>query len=305
MQKNLRHRHKWARRRNISCYRVYDRDLPDFPLAIDWYEGRLDVQIFDQAERGDASHAAVDQQSELATVLQQVCDLPPERINFKNRRRQKGKDQYRKTDATEEPLVVHEGGLCFLVDLTRYLDTGLFLDHRQTRARVRLKSADARFLNLFAYTGSFTVYAAAGGARESVSVDLSRTYQQWSLKNLRLNNLDNGRHHLLQEDVTGYLRRAVAKGQRFDLILLDPPSFSNSKRMRDTFDVQRDHPALIHNSLRLLSPDGELLFSTNRRRFRLDRELTQEARIEEISRQTIPDDFRRHPPHRCWSITRR
>lgn len=305
LQKNLRHRRKWARRRNISCYRIYDRDLPEFPLAIDCYEDRLHVQIFEHAAAQGDADPKPSQQAEITRVLQQVCNLPGSRISFRTRRPQKGKAQYQKTGATEESFVVHEGGLCFLVDLSRYLDTGLFLDHRQTRALVRQKAADARFLNLFAYTGSFTVYAAAGGAAESVSVDLSRTYQQWSLKNLQLNGLDDRRHRLLQSDVTSYLQRAAAERKGYDLILLDPPSFSNSKRMRDTFDVQRDHAGLIRACLQLLAPDGELLFSNNRRRFRLDPALHDEANIREISGQTVPDDFKRHPPHRCWTLSRR
>lgn len=305
LQKNLRHRAKWARRRNISCYRIYDRDLPGFPLAIDWYEGRLHVQAFEPPGCGESGQTPPVDRGALSGVLQQVCGLPPEQINFKTRRRQKGSDQYFRTGAAEESFVVHEGGLRFLVDLSRYLDTGLFLDHRQTRARVRETAAGARCLNLFAYTASFTVYAAAGGATESLSVDLSRTYQQWARKNLLLNGMDETRHRLLQSDVFSFLRQATNERQRFDLIVLDPPSFSNSKRMRDTLDIQRDHPQLIRQCLRLLTPEGELLFSNNRRRFKLDPALHDEAQIEEISRHTVPDDFRRHPPHRCWTMTRR
>lgn len=306
LQKNLRHRRKWARRQDITCYRVYDRDLPDFALTIDWYQGRLHVQTFD---RPASNRRAPDpdrlRQTELSEMLQRVFELPAGLISFKTRQRQRGSSQYQKLSDQEAPFVVQEGGLSFQVDLCRYLDTGLFLDHRQTRALVRDKAAGARFLNLFAYSGSFTVYAAAGGAAKTVSVDLSRTYQQWTLQNLRLNGLDDDRHQLVQTDVLRYLDRSRRKSARFDLILLDPPSFSNSKRTRNSLDIQRDHSSLIGGCLALLAPGGELLFSTNRRRFRLDPELERRAVIKEISRLTVPDDFKRHPPHRCWTLQQR
>lgn len=306
LQKNLRHRRKWARRQDITCYRVYDRDLPDFALTIDWYQGRLHVQAFDRpAPNRDAHPADILRHSELSEILQQVFELPAPLISFKTRQRQRGGNQYRRMSDQEAPFVVQEGGLSFQIDLSRYLDTGLFLDHRQTRALVRDKAAGVRFLNLFAYSGSFTVYAAAGGAAETVSVDLSRTYQQWTLQNLRLNGLDDDRHQLVQSDVLAYLDRSRRKSGRFNLILLDPPSFSNSKRMRGSLDVQRDHSYLIRGCLALLAPGGELLFSTNRRRFKLDPELERTAVVKEISRLTVPDDFKRHPPHRCWTLQQR
>lgn len=190
------------------------------------------------------------------------------------------------------------------MNLHAYLDTGLFLDHRRTRALVRSRAAGRRFLNLFAYTGSFTVYAAAGGARESVTVDLSNTYQEWARRNLELNGIDLARHRLLREDVFTYLEQAAARDERFDLVVLDPPTFSNSKRMREVLDVQRDHPRLINGVLRLLAPDGELFFSTNRQGFTLQAEAIEGARIEEITRQTLPEDFARAQAHRCWRIRR-
>jgi 23S rRNA (cytosine1962-C5)-methyltransferase len=200
--------------------------------------------------------------------------------------------------------VVSEGGLKFEVDLHSYLDTGLFLDHRETRALVRQRAAGRRMLNLFAYTGSFSVYAAAGGALATTSVDLSNTYQAWTQRNLALNGFSGDAHQLERADVFEYLERAQRERRLFGLIVLDPPSFSNSKKMQEILDVQRDHRRLIEACLELLTPNGELFFSTNRRRFKLDDALQALPGAEEITRQTLPDDFKRNPAHRCWIFRR-
>jgi 23S rRNA (cytosine1962-C5)-methyltransferase len=303
LRKNARHWGKWARRSGIECYRIYDRDIPEFPLAIDRYGEWVHAQSFAApwASVGDAETA---RDGALAPLIAQALDTEPARVVLKTRVRQRGPAQYARARSDGAPFVVHEGGLRFEVNLDAYLDTGLFLDHRQTRELVR-ERADGRFaLNLFAYTGSFSVYAAAGGAARSVTVDMSQTYQRWTRRNFVLNDLDFKRHRLVCEDVLGFLAEAVARRARFDLIVLDPPSFSNSKRMDTTFDVQRDHPGLIRQCLALLAPDGELYFSSNRRGFRLDAGLAQEAAFEEITARTVPPDFARHRPHRCWRVTR-
>ena len=201
--------------------------------------------------------------------------------------------------------MVEESRLKFIVNLDAYLDSGLFLDHRITRAKVRDRGYGKRFLNLFAYTGSFTVYAAAGGARESVSVDLSNTYQSWTRRNFELNQMDLAAHRLVRADVLRYLDEAGRRGDKFDLIVLDPPSFSNSKKMRDVLDVQRDHPRLIQQSMTLLHRGGELVFSTNLRGFALDEAALPGIDAQEISAQTIPQDFRNKRIHRCWRISAR
>ncbi|MES9955911.1 MAG: class I SAM-dependent methyltransferase [Sedimenticola sp.] len=300
LKKNARHLNKWARRREISCYRLYDRDIPEFPLALDWYEGRVHLQEFVKPDRSFADHA-----DELKQAIAETLEIPSERVIFKTRERQRGLAQYEKHETESGDFVVHEGGLKFLVNLERYLDTGLFLDHRQTRAMVRELAGGRRFLNLFAYTGSFSVYAAAGGAAESETVDLSNTYQEWTRRNFELNGMDSARHRLVRADVFSYLRRAASKKRRFDLIVMDPPSFSNSKKMKDVLDVQRDHVSLIKGCLELLSPDGDLIFSNNLRRFRLDPEIEQLAAVEEITGKTQPEDFKRHKPHHCWRIRHR
>ncbi len=303
LRKNARHWGKWARRSGITCYRVYDRDIPEFPLAVDRYEDWVHAQSFaarwasvDEADgAGDASWQP---------VIAEALDVDPARVVLKTRARQRGTAQYGKTADAGRAFVVTEGGLRFEVNLHAYLDTGLFLDHRITRSLVRDRAAGRFVLNLFAYTASFSVYAAAGGAARSVTVDMSQTYQHWTRRNFLLNEIDFRRHSLVCADVLQFLAEAQANKARFDLIVLDPPSFSNSKRMRETFDVQRDHPALLRRCLGILAPDGELYFSNNRRGFRLDPAVEQEARCEEITARTVPPDFARHRPHRCWVITK-
>ncbi len=299
--KNRRHWQKWARRRGISCYRLYDRDIPEFPLAIDWYEGEAHAQVFarkGQEPLDDAEETAIGE------AILQALEIPGEALAFKTRQRQRGLAQYEKTGQRGRPRVVSEGGLKFEVDLHSYLDTGLFLDHRETRALVRQRAAGRRMLNLFAYTGSFSVYAAAGGALATTSVDLSNTYQAWARRNLALNGFSGEAHQLERADVFEYLERAQRERRLFGLIVLDPPSFSNSKKMQEVLDVQRDHRRLIEASLELLTPNGELFFSTNRRRFKLDDALQALPGAEEITRQTLPDDFKRNPAHRCWIFRR-
>ncbi len=298
VRKNHRHLSRWAKREAISCYRLYDRDMPEFPFAIDWYDGQAHLQVFHgkRSESFDWDRL----QAELAEAL----GIGDADVVLKIRERQRGGSQYEATGERGKTRIVDENGLRFEVNLHRYLDTGLFLDHRVTRRMVRDEAAGKRLLNLFAYTGSFSVYAAAGGAESTLSVDLSRTYQEWTRRNLRLNGFDNDANRLEQADVFGFLENAAYRRQRFDLIVLDPPSFSNSKRMRDVLDVQRDHPRLVHACLKLLADDGVLYFSTNRRRFKLNDSLGEAASIEDIGARTIPRDFARIRPHRCWRMTK-
>ncbi|SEK51712.1 23S rRNA (cytosine1962-C5)-methyltransferase [Ectothiorhodospira marina] len=303
LTKNLRHWGKWARRRGIECFRVYDRDIPEFPVAIDVYAGVPHVHVYETRwEADDAEYGAWLRQ--VRDQVARVFEVDPVHLAMKVRRRQKGLAQYEKTGLEGKEMIVHEDGLAFSVNLHAYLDTGLFLDHRQTRTMVRERGQGKRFLNLFAYTGSFTVHAAAGGASDSLTLDMSRTYQDWSLRNFQLNAMDPSRHRLEQVDVMQWMEAAPALGERYDLIVLDPPSFSNSKRMDATLDVQRDHPWMINRCLGLLSPGGELFFSNNRKGFRLYEDELAPCQAREITLQTVPEDFRRSRPHRCWLITR-
>lgn len=301
LKKNARHLAKWAKRQNIECYRLYDRDLPEFPVAIDRYGHRLHISEYETGwVMTDEEH-----QAWLDTLCQTVAtlfEMSPESIAMKTRRRQKGLQQYEKTGENGERFVVREGDLKFQVNLDSYLDTGLFLDHRPTRARVRSEAAGKRFLNLFAYTGSFTVYAAAGGARESITVDLSNTYLEWARRNLDLNGFDSEAHTRVRADVLNWLMTAVEQGERFDLIVMDPPSFSNSKKMDGVLDVQRDHEWMVDQCMKLLNRRGILYFSTNLRGFKLEPMLTERFEIEDISHQSVPEDFRNRKIHQCFRI---
>ncbi|HQU15678.1 MAG: 23S rRNA (guanine(2445)-N(2))/(guanine(2069)-N(7))-methyltransferase [Chromatiales bacterium 21-64-14] len=307
LRKNLNTTGRWARREGIDCYRLYDADLPEYALAIDLYgdgaERWAHVQEYEAPSSVDPAKAGIRLQDALG-VIPKVLELPTDHVFFKVRRRQKGRDQYGKLSAAGRFREVRAGGLRFLVNFTDYLDTGLFLDHRPIRALIRQLAPGRRFLNLFGYTGSATVCAAAGGAVATTTVDLSRTYLDWAQRNLALNGLAGADHTLVQADCLEWLR-APSRPGAFDLIFLDPPTFSTSKRMSGTFDVQRDHAALIQDALRWLAPGGVLLFSTNFRRFRLDAAALPGLEIEDISRDTLPRDYVRSPRiHQCWRITR-
>jgi 23S rRNA (cytosine1962-C5)-methyltransferase len=232
-----------------------------------------------------------------------VLGLPETAISLKHRERQKGLQQYEKTGSNGEDFITQENGLKFIVNLDAYLDTGLFLDHRITRAMVRDIAQDKRFLNLFAYTGSFTVYAAAGGATRTTTVDLSNTYQNWTQRNFELNQMNLSKHELVRADVFAYLDQAIANKEKFDLIVMDPPSFSNSKKMQGVLDVQRDHAKLIRQAFSLLTAGGKLFFSNNLRSFALDESLLSEMKIIDITTKTIPEDFRDKKIHRCYLIS--
>lgn len=304
MGKNIKHLRKWAQRQDIEAWRMYDRDIPQYPFAADIYADHVHLQEYDT---GWLMHKT-DYEKWLAEVVEAVLfvtGLPKEHIHVKKRQRQKGKDQYEKTDVTGTDFVIHEHGRAFWVNLDKYLDTGLFLDHRNTRQKIGNIAAGKRFLNLFAYTGSFSVYAATGGALFSETVDLSNTYLQWAQRNFELNGLDMQAHQIVRADVFQYLQKAVEDHKQFDLIVMDPPSFSNSKKMLDILDIQRDQEKLIDGAMRLLSKQGSLYFSNNLRSFTLNPVLEQRYDVNNISRKTIPEDFRNTRIHQCWEIRHR
>ena len=296
VKKNARHWDKWARREALEAYRIYDRDIPEFPYAIDRYGDYLHVQLFEPRKL-----LSDDQLTAHASAIAAALNVPKDHLALKIRQRQRGSAQYEKREQDGPTFLVRERDLQFEVNLHRYLDTGLFLDHRNTRAMVRERAQGKTLLNLFAYTGSFTVYAAAGGARRTVTVDMSETYQEWTRRNLLHNGFDDVKTHaLVNEDVTRYLTRTLWSKTKFDLIVLDPPSFSNSKRMQRSFDIQRDHQALLRQTLDILAPHGDLFFSTNRRGFKLDDSLSENYHTEDITHRSLPEDFRRRAAHRCW-----
>ena len=298
IEKNFRHLRKIAARENTDCWRVYDADLPEYAAAVDIYGEHLHIQEYQAPASVDENLARI-RWRELVRAAGEALGIPRERIALKQRRRGKGGEKYGRLDERGEFLQVGEGGLRFLVNLHDYVDTGLFLDHRPLRQRVRELSVGKRFLNLFCYTGSVSVYAAAGGAAETVSVDLSQTYLDWAARNFALNGLDPERNRLVREDAVAFVQ---SRSAMFDLIFVDPPTFSNSKRAED-FDVQRDHARLLNLCGERLLPGGMILFSNNFRRFKLDEQALTRFAIREISAQTIPFDFARHARiHRAWEL---
>lgn len=303
LTKVFRHLGKQAKRQGVTCWRLYDRDLPEFPLIIDVYEDKIYLSEY------RAKHHLTEEQHEawLNESLQSIASVtqvPEDRIYLKQRKRKTDRqDQYQKTGEEMDFFVVQEAGLKFKVNLSDYLDTGLFLDHRITRAMVKEQARDKRVLNLFCYTASFSVYAAAGGAAAVVSVDLSKTYLAWAEENFVLNELhDAGKHHFVHADVLQYLD-ALAPGS-FDMIILDPPTFSNSKRMKDFLDIQQDHAGLINQCMRLLVPGGVLYFSTNYTKFQLSTELISASSITDITKATTPFDFEGKLRRWCFRLDR-
>jgi 23S rRNA (guanine2445-N2)-methyltransferase / 23S rRNA (guanine2069-N7)-methyltransferase len=306
LRKNLQRLDPWAEREGVECFRVYDADMPEYAFAIDLY-GKVARHVYVQEYAPPKTvnqESARERRREALAVLPEVLAVPPVQIHSRVRKAQKGAGQYEKRENAEERHVVHEGGLKFWVNFRDYLDTGLFLDHRIMRGMLRDWAKGADFLNLFCYTGSATVYAAAGGARSSVSVDLSNTYLDWAHENLLLNGFRSTAHELYRADCLEWLMDQEAGGPRFDLIFVDPPTFSNSKRMDGVLDVQRDHVGMIQRAAKLLRPGGRLVFSTNYTRFKLAAAALEDFAIEDIGAATIPKDFERHARiHSAFSLT--
>jgi 23S rRNA (guanine2445-N2)-methyltransferase / 23S rRNA (guanine2069-N7)-methyltransferase len=305
LRKNLQRLDPWAARGHIDCFRVYDADMPEYAFAIDLY-GRESRHVYVQEYAPPKSvnqESARERRREALAVLPEVLGVPLPQVHTRVRKPQKGADQYEKRESAAERHAVQEGGLKFWVNFRDYLDTGLFLDHRIVRGMLRAWAKDADFLNLFCYTGSATVYAAAGGARSTTGVDLSNTYLDWAHENLLLNGFRGDNHELYRADCLAWLEEQEPRGARFDLIFLDPPTFSNSKRMEGVLDVQRDHVGMIRRSLKLLRPAGRLVFSTNYTRFKLDQGGLEDLAIEDISAATVPKDFERHARiHKCFVV---
>ena len=315
--KNLKKQQAWADRSGVSCYRLYDADMPEYAFAIDVYRtiegvdgtpGDLTwLYVQEYAAPAEIELESVrKRRGEALSTLSDVTGVAQERVRVRTRRKNKRGEQYSKVQERETYHVVMEDGLKFLVNFDDYLDTGLFLDHRVTRGRLRAAASGKRFLNLFAYTCTATVHAAAGGAVSTTSVDMSNTYLNWAQRNFELNGLSPDRNGLVQADCRVWLQEGARGRERYDLIFIDPPTFSNSKRMEGVFDVERDHPEFIDGCVRLLAPGGLIVFSTNSQRFRLDESLSQRYDVRDISAKTLPKDFERNPRiHRCFEVRAR
>lgn len=303
LAKNLKQLQKWANKEGLSCYRLYDADIPEYNVAVDWYDGEVVVHEY-------AAPATVDEQvsqKRLFDVVNQVpavLGISSEKMILKVREKQKGTSQYQALSKAGQYKEVTEYGARFLVNLRDYLDTGLFLDHRITRRMIQQQASGKSVLNLFAYTGTASVHAAIGGARSVTTVDMSNTYLDWAKKNFTVNGLNGKQYQFEQADCLQWLSRCR---EQFDLIFVDPPTFSNSKRMHDSWDVQRDHVNLLNMLTARLTPGGKVIFSNNKRRFKIDTAALTEAgwQIKDISAATLPEDFKRNPNiHVCFELTR-
>lgn len=299
LKKRCKHRIKWAKANAVFCYRVYDKDLPDFPFVIDKFEDYI-VAAIDVMEGGKELNK--DWLLDVKEIIANVMDIGLSNISIKLRFPQKGNKQYTKLDYSGSLIPVQESGLLFLINPFDYLDTGLFLDHRITRQWIKKEAKNKRVLNLFAYTGSFSVYAAAGDASKVTTVDMSNTYLQWAEKNMHLNGFKSAKkYEYIREDVLDWI--SIGTASSYDLVILDPPTFSNSKKMLLTWDVQRDHAKLINSIRNLLTPGGILFFSNNYQKFKLnENEIVGFDSIEEVTHKTIPEDFERRKPHFCFKL---
>ena len=305
LKKNAKHIKRWANKNNITAYRLYDADIPEYSAVIDIYGDWVHVQEY-QAPSTIELNKARFRFDLLVDVIPEVLDIDKSRIIVKTRRQQKGLSQYEKQSDEKNVFVIEEHGLKFQINLTDFLDTGLFLDHRITRSlvydKVRSMGERVSFLNLFAYTSSVSLYAASAGAF-TTSVDMSNTYISWSKRNFRQNDLLNENHQFIKADCLQWLEKAVIQEQKYDLIFIDPPTFSNSKTMEQVFDVQKDHVLLIESAAKLLSEKGEIIFSNNFRRFKLDEELREKFSVQDITATTIPEDYKRNQRiHHCYII---
>ena len=301
--KRARHLRRWPTKRGISCFRLYERDIPEIPLVVDRYENYLHITEYERPHDRDlARHRAwLDLMRESAA---ECLSVPLENTFLKQRRKGDSSGQYNKLADSGRRVVVHEGGLKFLVNFSDYVDTGLFLDHRVARQLVMDEAAGKRMLNLFAYTGAFSVYAAAGGAKSTTTVDLSRTYLDWAGENFQINDLGSAKHQFIASDTIEFLKTSIRQKKQFDLVVCDPPTYSNSKRTENDWEVQIGYVTIFEHLKKIVAPEGVVYFSTNFRRFKFDEEFIKSLGFEfrEISKTTVPEDFRNRRIHRCWRL---
>jgi 23S rRNA (cytosine1962-C5)-methyltransferase len=301
IRKNYRHVRKWAKRTRTNCFRIYDREIRQYPLAIDFYDGKFCVQYFSTSK--DSLDPPQEILDETTNALKALFGADSNSIFWRTRSRKKMTRQYEKKGDAKEFFTVLEYGVKFKINLVDYLDTGLFLDHRETRQLVAALSKDKHLLNLFAYTCSFSVQAAAAGAAFTKSVDMSNTYTEWGRENFLINSFKLNNHSIVRADCLKFLDEELITGKKYDIVIIDPPTISRSKKMDQLFDVQIDYYYLIHKSLRLLSEKGVIIFSTNSRKFTFEIERFPSCHIVEITKKTIPIDFHDPKIHRCWKIS--
>jgi 23S rRNA (cytosine1962-C5)-methyltransferase len=301
IRKNYRHIRKWAKRTETNCFRIYDRDIKEYPLAIDYYNGRFCVHFFTSSR--DTDEPRQDLYDEAVNAICTIFSTTTDQIFWRTRIKRKKTEQYEKASVSKDFFTVLEYGVKFKVNLIDYLDTGLFLDHRETRRLVASQAKGKRLLNLFAYTCSFSVHAALAGARFTKSVDLSNTYTAWGRENFALNGLPGKKNPIICAEYQKFLDDEISSGEKYDLIVIDPPTISRSKKMEKMFDIQYDYIPLIKQSLQLLSSGGVIFFSTNSRKFTFDESLFDQRKIIDITKKTLPIDFHDSKIHRCWMIS--
>ena len=302
LKKRARHLRRWPTKQGITCFRIYERDIPEIPLIVDRYGDHLHITEYERPHDRDIGQHA-DWLDLMVRTAGETLEVDRRKVFFKRRERQRGAKQHEHLGDQRYETMVNEGGLKFLVNLSDYVDTGLFLDHRITRSMVRDLAKDANFLNLFGYTGAFTVYAADGGAAQTTTVDLSASYLEWAQKNISINDFHGEQHQFIRCDGREFFE-GVPPVETYDLAVVDPPTFSNSKRTEDDWNIQHHYDEMLNRLLLRMKPDGVIFFSTNFRRFKFDESLVRAAQIHEISRQTVPEDFRNKRIHRCWRIVR-
>ncbi|MBS0623894.1 MAG: class I SAM-dependent methyltransferase [Verrucomicrobia bacterium] len=303
IRKNYQHLRKWAKRTHTDCFRIYDRDIKEYPVAIDFYAGRFCVQYFSYDREHDETPPSLQQATNQA--LLSLFGVNKEAIYERTRIRRKKVEQYEKVADEDDFFIVYEYGVKFKVNLLNYLDTGLFLDHRETRQRVASLCQGKRLLNLFAYTCSFSVQAAVAGACYTKSVDMSNTYTSWGRDNFTLNQLPLQDHDIVRADCLKFLDEAVQKKERYDVIVIDPPTLSRSKKMDQMFDIQLDYISLLSKALKLLSEGGKLVFSTNLRSFSFDVCAFPSYQVQDITEKTLPLDFHNKKIHKCWILSKK
>lgn len=301
LRNSYRHLRKWAKRTYTDCFRIYDRDIPQFPVAIDFYAGRFCVHYFSRGK--DTDEPSPELKEEVTKALCMLFGVTIPMIYWRTRAKSKETRQYEKVAAINEYFSVFEFGVKFRVNLIDYIDTGLFLDHRETRKLIASGAAGKRVLNLFAYTCSFSVHAAMAGATFTKSVDMSNTYTAWGRENFVLNGLPIRNNEIVRADCLKFMDDEIRSGTRYDIVIVDPPTLSRSKKMDQLFDVQVDYISLLNKSMALLNQKGVIFFSTNSRKFVFDTSAFSRCRIEEISHKTLPVDFHDPKIHRCWKIS--
>lgn len=300
IQKNFKKLKLWSERNQIEAFRIYDRDIPEFPFIVDKYQDH--IVIYDKSD--PIKDQGKNHLSAIIEAIKIIFNISDDLIILKKRERQTGTQQYEKISHQNKNIVVLESQAKFIVNLWDYLDTGLFLDHRPLRQIVYKQSKDKKVLNLFCYTGAISVFAALGGAKAVVSVDMSQTYLNWAQENFKLNNIDQTQHLFVNQNALEFLA-GDSFTNHFDLIILDPPTFSNSKKMISDFDVERDQEILIENTMKKLHPEGTLYFSNNKRKFRLSEKILDKFSVKNITTDTIPIDFHDQKIHQCYLIKKK